>query len=159
MSWMERDGASELPYMAGEGGGRTSSRITRKNFHQTLLGDQWGSMIGTLLYWDLHCWKVREIPGYGWALLPCQVNCMLPIAAASLRACFSFSALSKKHSKMASAHGIGWFHWALDHQIAECTWACPTPLVYGWRDDNANHSPLHFLQLLTIRQNNSVAPV
>ena len=45
--------------------------------------------------------------------------------------CFSFSManhsrkLHKKQLVRAVAHGIRRFNWALSHQIAECTWACP----------------------------------
>jgi len=52
---------------------------------------------------------------------------MLLIAAANQSVYFSFSTanyswkLHKKHSIRAAAQEIRWFHWALHHQISECT--------------------------------------
>ena len=43
-----------------------------------------------------------------------------------------FQKLYKKHSIRAAAHRISLFYWALHHQIAECTWACP-PTPFGVR--------------------------
>ena len=76
---------------------------------------------------SLHCRKVRQIPGCEWAHLPCRENYKLPTAAVNQSACFSFSVanhsrkLHKKHLIRAVAHRIGQFHWALHHQLAECT--------------------------------------
>ena len=53
---------------------------------------------------SLHCQKVLEIHGYGWAYLSCRENCMLLIATANQSVYFSFSManyswkLHKKHS-------------------------------------------------------------
>jgi len=79
----------------------------------------------------LHCQKVWEIPEYGWAHLSCRENCMLPIVEANQSACFSFSTVSysrklhEKYSIRTAVCGVRQFH-SLPHQIAECTWSCPT---------------------------------
>ena len=93
-------------------------------------------MLGTLVLkvqcrTFLHCQKVWEIPEYGWAHLPCRENCMLPIVEANQSACFSFSTvnyfrkLHEKYSIRTAVCGVRQFH-SLPHQIAECTWSCPT---------------------------------
>ena len=62
---------------------------------------------------------------------PRQENCMLPIVASNQSACFSFSTvnysrkLHEKYSIRTAVCGVRQFH-SLPHQIAECTWSCPT---------------------------------
>ena len=57
---------------------------------------------------------------YGWAHLLCQET----TCSSKPGTCFS---VAKTTSIMAAVDWIGQFHWALHHQIAKCTWACPTP--------------------------------
>ena len=68
-----------------------------------------------------HHYIVRKSRKY----LPCQENCMLPIAAAHQKYLASAQQIShencKKHSIRAVAPGIRRFHGAVHHQIAECT--------------------------------------
>ena len=45
-----------------------------------------------------------------------------------------FRKLHKKHSVSVVLHWIRRFHWALYHQIAECTWSCPTPFLVSEPD-------------------------
>ena len=84
---------------------------------------------------SLHCRKVGAIPAYGWA-----THCMLRklhVTNCSSKPKCMFLALARqllsktaqKALSSASAYRIRWFHWALHHQIAECTSACPTPLI------------------------------
>ena len=101
---------------------------------------QWGSCLEHLCFkcrTSLHCQKVREIPGYGWTHLRCQEKCMLPIVTVNQSACFSFSTANYCWKP----HEIRWFHSTLHHQIAECTWACPTPweLVFPLKSHNHKH--------------------
>ena len=74
--------------------------------------DAWNIFVSKVYRTSLHCQEVGEIPGYGWAHLLCQENCMLLIAAANESAHCSFRVvnysrkLHKKHSIRAATHRI-----------------------------------------------------